>query len=57
MSNCSNWGGSREHNVCGPGRVSEDLLAHNGEKIFPLEASDNLVLFRGDDRWIGVVDE
>src|SRR5215831_12427060 len=50
-------GGSREHNVCVPGRVSEELLAHHGEKIFPLEASDDLVLFRDNDRRIGVVDE
>src|SRR5260370_34298141 len=49
--------GSREYDVCVPGRVSEELLAHHREKIFALEASDNLVLFRDNNRRIGVVDE
>ena len=49
--------GSRENDVCVPGGVSEELLAHHGKKVFALEASDNLVLFRDNNRRIGVVDE
>ena len=49
--------GGGQNEVCVPGSVGEELLAHDGEKIFSLEASDNLVLFGHNYHRIGVVDE
>src|ERR1700746_869754 len=49
--------GSREYDVRIARRVSEKLFAYHREEIFALQASDNLVLFRDNNRGIGVVDE
>src|SRR6516165_1708581 len=49
--------GSGEYDVRIPGRISEELLAHHCEKVLALEPSDNVVLFRDNNRGIGVVDK